>query len=50
MPIRVSLERMKQWNGWLGEGDGGSIDDEDMRFGMWGEEEGNEGEPVVDCV
>ncbi|KAK2911915.1 hypothetical protein Q8A67_004048 [Cirrhinus molitorella] len=34
----------------LGEGDGGSMDDEDMRFGMWGEEEGNEGEPVVDCV
>ncbi|XP_051531761.1 B-cell lymphoma 6 protein homolog [Myxocyprinus asiaticus] len=34
----------------LAEGDGGSMDDEDMRFGMWGEEEGNEGEPVVDCV
>ncbi|XP_051973051.1 zinc finger protein 37-like [Xyrauchen texanus] len=34
----------------LAEGDGGSVDDEDMRFGMWGEEEGNEGEPVVDCV
>lgn len=33
----------------LEEGDG-AMDDEDMRFGMWGEEEGNEGEPVVDCV
>ncbi|KAI7812722.1 zinc finger protein 37 [Triplophysa rosa] len=34
----------------LGEADGASIDDEDMRFGMWGEEEGNEAESVVDCV
>ncbi|KAK1788480.1 hypothetical protein P4O66_015997 [Electrophorus voltai] len=28
----------------------GSVDEEEMRFGMWGEEEREEGEAPVDCV
>uniref|UniRef100_A0AAR2IP21 Si:ch1073-224n8.1 n=1 Tax=Pygocentrus nattereri TaxID=42514 RepID=A0AAR2IP21_PYGNA len=28
----------------------GSMEDEEMRFGMWGEEEREEGEAAVDCV